>query len=430
MAPECLGRFARTAPRRLDVELAAALGIWVRYANNQGRHLLAWVSKAMNAMPAATSPSAPPRNPPRLLSTSLFQPRIWLGMSFRDWLGLLTINRWQIDWKRVPVALAIIGYTVPLSLLAVLARALLAGEINRTRIDKPPVFILGHWRSGTTLLHELLVLDERHAYPTTYTCIMPRLFMHTEWIAQRLFGFLVAGRRPMDNMTAGFNKPQEDEFALCNLGVDSPYRSLAFPNRPPLCQEYLSPGGLSPRQNEKWKQALERFLRMVTCRAKGKRLVLKSPTHTARIKTLLELFPDARFVHIVRDPHVVFPSTVHLWKTLYREHGMQVPNFAGLEEQVFETFARMYEKFENERSLIPADRFCEVRYEDLVRDTVGEMRTIYDHLGLGGFEQALPRLREYLAANDGYQTNQYELSDDQRRQISSRWRKFIAQYGY
>ena len=381
-------------------------------------------------MPTATTHRPPTRTPPKILSTSLFQPRIWLGMSLGNWLRLLTVNRWQVDWSRVPVMLAIIAWTIPLSLASLVVRLVHGPEIKRAKIDKPPIFIIGHWRSGTTLLHELLVLDQRHSYPTTYACVMPRLFVHTEWIAQKFFGFLLPGRRPMDNMATGWLKPQEDEFALCNLGVESPYRTLAFPNHPPQCQEYLTPEGMSPQATAEWKRVLDRFLRMIVCCSPGKRLVLKSPTHTARIKMLLEMFPDARFVHIVRDPFVVYPSTVHLWKTLYREQGMQVPQFDGLEEQVLDTFERMYEKYESERELIPEDHFCEVRYEDLVRDTLGEMRTIYERLGLDGFEQALPRLKEYLAANDGYQTNQYELSDEQRQVVSSRWHKFIVQYGY
>ena len=38
-----------------------------------------------------------------------------------------------------------------------------------------------------------------------------------------------------------------------------------------------------------------------------KRIVLKSPAHTARVRVLLELFPKARFVHIIRDPVVHLP---------------------------------------------------------------------------------------------------------------------------
>ena len=53
--------------------------------------------------------------------------------------------------------------------------------------------------------------------------------------------------------------------------------------------------------------------------------MLKSPTHTARVRTILEVFPDAKFIHIVRDPLVLFPSTVRLWKSLSEVQGFQIP---------------------------------------------------------------------------------------------------------
>src|SRR5207253_2727392 len=108
---------------------------------------------------------------------------------------------------------------------------------------------------------------------------------------------------------------------------------------------------------------LRKFLKQVVYKS-GKRLVLKSPPHTARVKTLKEMFPKAIFIHIVRDPYVVFSSTVNLWKILYRTHGLQVPTFAGLEEDVLRTFTRMYERLEEGKKLLGPEQFYELRYED------------------------------------------------------------------
>ena len=70
--------------------------------------------------------------------------------------------------------------------------------------------------------------------------------------------------------------------------------------------------------------------------------MLKSPPHTFRLPMLQQMFPQARYIHLVRDPYDVFPSTVRLWKSLYAAQGYQRPTYAGLEEQVLETFCRMY----------------------------------------------------------------------------------------
>src|SRR5262249_34441633 len=154
------------------------------------------------------------------------------------------------------------------------------------------------WRTGTTLLHELLIQDPRHCFPNTYQCLDPNNFLLTERYFKKWFWFLLPERRPMDNMEVGWERPQEDEFALCMLGQPSPYLDIIFPNRPPLTPGALDLEGLTGTQRRQWKRTFYRFLQALTYHD-PRRLVLKSPPHSCRIKTLLELFPDARFIHIV-----------------------------------------------------------------------------------------------------------------------------------
>jgi LPS sulfotransferase NodH len=159
-------------------------------------------------------------------------------------------------------------------------------------------------------------------------------------------------------------------------------------------------------------------------------MVLKSPPHTARVRTLLEAFPEARFVHIVRHPFAIFPSTVKLWKSLYEVHGLQVPRYEGLEERIYENFSRMYEAFERDRQWIDPARIREVRYEDLASDPVGEVRAIYEHLGLGAFDDMLPALRRHLEGVAGYRADRYRLDPELKAEIARRWRPYFERYGY
>jgi hypothetical protein len=237
-------------------------------------------------------------------------------------------------------------------------------------------------------------------------------------------------RRPMDNMAAGWDRPQEDEFALCMMGLPSPYLMVAFPNRPPMDQDSFDIESLPRRKRAAWKAAFLGYLRMLTFKD-PRRLILKSPTHSCRIKTLLELFPDARFVHIIRNPYIVFPSTVNLWRTLAQTHGLQKPTGHGLEEYVYSTFTMLYAKLDEGRPLVDPSRYFELRYEDLIADPVGQMRALYERLGLGEFERVRPRVEAYLAGNKGYQTNRYPtLSPQVRAEITRRWGHVIERYGY
>ena len=290
--------------------------------------------------------------------------------------------------------------------------------------------MLGHWRTGTTLLHELLILDERFTSPTTLQCFVPCNFLITEGVLKRYGNVFVPEKRPMDNMATGWDRPQEDEFALALLGAPSPYFDFAFPHRPPLFPGSLDLQGLSAGQLKQWKRVFIRFLKALTYHD-PRRLVLKSPPHTARLPVLLELFPDAKFVHIRRDPYTLFASTVKLWQAMAERHGLQRPDTsAALEEKVFREFELIHRRYEEGKTLIPAGNLVEVRYEDLVADMVGVVKGVYDGLGLGGFESARPKLDAYVANNKSYETNKHALTPERRAAIANRWGDIIRQQGY
>ena len=358
-----------------------------------------------------------------------WMPRIWHGMNVSAWYGLLWRNRFAVSPSRCPMVLAVSVISLFNSLMWLVQMLIYGRRIARTEIKEDPLFIIGHWRSGTTMLHELMVLDRRHTYPDTYACFAPNHFLVSRFLVPWWLKYLMPSRRPMDNMPVGWDYPQEDEFALCSMGLPSPYLKFAFPNHPPACEEYLDLKEVSPEARARWKRGLLWFLKCITLR-NPKRIVLKSPPHTARIEVLLELFPNARFVHIVRDPYAVFPSTVKTWKRFYDDQGAQVPKYEGLEEHVLGTFARMYEVFEASRHLVDPSRFCEGRYEELVQDPVGQIREVYDKLSLEGFEDVLPALEQYAARTAGYKTNRYDLPPETRDAVTRRWDAFIRKYGY
>ena len=230
---------------------------------------------------------------PRTHQSNGWTMRIWLGCDLFAWLRLLHRGRFRVGWRQLRMlptgTLINAGHTF----LRYAQDGLYGARIRATKFDQPPVFILGHWRSGTTLLHELLVQDPRHNSPNTYQCFDPCHFLLTEWFIRRYCNWMLPESRLMDNMPIGWGRPQEEEFALALLGAPSPYTDFAFPNEATLDFSALDLDDLPPPVRALWKRTLLRFLQAVSMRD-SRRLVLKSPPHTCRIPALLELFPDAQ----------------------------------------------------------------------------------------------------------------------------------------
>ncbi len=358
-----------------------------------------------------------------------WSPRMWLGCDFFSWLRIMARGQFRFDLPYVHMGVITSIVSAGHSILKCAQNARYRTEISRTKIEKAPVFIIGHWRTGTTLLHEMLILDRRHTYPNTYQCLVPNHFLLSEKLLKRWLWFMLPKHRPMDNMEVGWDRPQEDEFAMCMLGQPSPYLDLVFPNGPPLEPGSLDLEGLTPSRRTSWKRSFYRFLQALTLRD-PRRLILKSPPHSCRIPTLLELFPDARFVHIMRNPYTVYSSTMKLWKSLALKHGVQNPNHKSVEEKVLSTFTHLYEKLEEGKKLVRPGRFYELKYEDLIVDPMSEIEKLYDCLGLGGFDDVRKQLVDFLARNANYETNKFQLDPEKQALITQRWGKVISQYGY
>ena len=352
-------------------------------------------------------------------------------MNFGDYMRLLAAHRFRIHPLRVPMACMVSGFTAYNSAMSLIQSALHGKRVRDVTIDKPPIFIIGHWRSGTTFLHELFFQDERFTSPTTYECFAPNHFLVTGRIIPKFAWIFLPSRRPMDNMPVSFDLPQEDEFALCSMGAPTPMYRSAFPNDPPPFLETLDMEDISAETLDAWRNAVRRFINTLTVARPEKRLILKSPPHTGRIGHLSEMFPGSRFIHIARNPIRLFQSTRRLWRTLDEIQGFQIPRHTNLDEFVFEAFERMYGGFEKQRANMDEKNICDLRYEDLVADPIPAMERLYDQMELGEFAQLRPRLEEFVKGRRDYQPNRHaDISVDTIKKIKTRWAGYIERYGY
>jgi omega-hydroxy-beta-dihydromenaquinone-9 sulfotransferase len=297
----------------------------------------------------------------------------------------------------------------------------------KTCVSHPPVFVLGFWRSGTTLLHELFCCDPQFGFPSTYACLNPSHFLLTEaWTRAR---GAQETTRPMDNMSYSWASPQEDEFALLALGAPSCYEALIVPS---LMRE---PGVLldvrqrPPEEQKRWVDAFQSFLRLLTVQ-QGKTIVFKSPSHGFKLPLLLSMFPDARYVLIERNPYEVFASNVKLWRTLLDLYALESSSVEEIEKFVLEAYIMYEEAISEGLDMAGLRRFAFVRYEDLVVDPVREMKRLYQELNLPDFDQVQWRMEKHTRAVAGHTRNRFIVSSPQKARIENFWGPFIKTKNY
>jgi hypothetical protein len=224
----------------------------------------------------------------------------------------------------------------------------------------------------------------------------------------------------MDDMPVGVDRPQEDDVALLAMGAPTPFARVAFPDEPPPHARLIDADACEPEELDRWREAMRLWLRRLTF-AKRNRLLLKSPPHTGKILELARLFPGARFIHLVRRPRDVFPSTRRMWQSLDAAYGMQASRHVALNEHIFSTLERMYAAFESQRRRLDPRAICDVAYERLVADPLPEVGRIYEHLELEDFDVCRNRFAGYLRQVQDYRPNEYLLSTDVADEIDRRW---------
>ncbi len=353
---------------------------------------------------------------------------IWHGMRIRDFRKLVRVGA-ELHWSQLHRILPTLGMLPYNSVMEKLESLRFSRKLEQTEVQ-PPIFVLGHWRSGTTLLHNLLTLDDRFTYPNLYQCIFPHHFLSTEKVMAGLTGWLVPKRRPMDNMETGWKLPQEDELALLMTTTYSPYRNLAFQGHRERYEDYFDFKTAKPEERAEWKQAMTRFMKKLTLQTGGKPIITKSPGHTFRIEILRELFPEAKFVYIHRHPYHVIRSTVHLRAVMFQTNALGRINMENHDELVYQAYEQCIRTYEQDKQQIPPGHLYEVKYEDFEKAILSHMQNIYEALDFPEFSHVRPRIEQYVASQKDYQKNEFPTDPVLADVVNNRMKFALDLYGY
>ena len=312
-----------------------------------------------------------------------------------------------------------------------LESALYDGRIQNTPIHESPVFILGHWRSGTTFLHNLMGEDPNLGFITTFHALAPALYLAGERTLRPLVQILVPKTRPQDNMPVLLDARQEEDIALCNITRHSLNIGLYFPSRmEELFPKHALLDGLTDQESAEWRAAYLALLRKASYAAGGKRLVLKNPINTARIKALLELFPKAKFIHIHRNPYDVYMSTKLKYRRVFSRLALEEVSDKFIHRITITFFRKMMRRYLEQRTMIPKENLVEIRFEDLEAQPVETLAAIYERLALPGWHEARPHIERHAASCRTYKKNRCSISEVEAAEVAEQWRFAWEEWGY
>ena len=359
-----------------------------------------------------------------------------MASNLSNWIRLLKINKFRFRLSSLHRVVLITLVNVATFPLALAERAFVSWRLRHTQIDHSPVFIVGFWRSGTSFLEGILAKDPHFATINKTEQLFPSYFLlHYPFI--RWISRLVFPRHRLSlthNKTVDLEAPREEEFAIANLSPFSYYHILTFPDNYAYYTQLALFRDLPPETVRQWKSTYRYLAKKIAFKNPGRRLLLKSPTNTCRMKELLGMFPNARFVHIYRNPYDVIPSFYEIYQNMWAHFSLQ-SKLTDYDPDDFQDFLMnfykdFYHQYEQQKESIPAERLVEISYEALMEDPLSITRSIYESLKLPGFSELQDQFETYLKSEKDYQPSQRKLDEKTRQKIGRYASDMLSHWGY
>jgi hypothetical protein len=275
-----------------------------------------------------------------------------------------------------------------------------------------PIFITGLPRTGTTALHRLLVADPGHQGLELWLAEMPQPRPPRDtWAANPVFQLIQAGvqrHRAARPQFLGVHSMAADQVEECWQLLRQSMRSISFE-----CLAHL-PGYSAWLGGQDWTSAYQRHrrnLQLIGLPDRGRRWVLKNPSHLFALDALLRVYPDALVIQTHRAPRTAIASVCSLaaqasqgWSTTFRGEVIG--------RGQLELWARGLETFTAARARCDPARFCDVDYGGFAADPLTTVESIYAYFGLELAPAAADAMRALHAEAAGRRpAHRYSLAD-------------------
>ncbi len=290
---------------------------------------------------------------------------------------------------------------------------------------EPPLFIIGNWRTGTTFLHQLFSLDKQFCTPTVFQVANPDHFLVSKKYYIPVMSKFLDDKRPMDNVKMGIDEPQEDEYALLKIIDNTPLERLIFQQSDQFflddCKSFIT------EDSNSFVSGLNTFMKKLILNS-NKRVLLKNPFHSLRIGLLKKHYPDAKFIHIYRDPYEVIPSSIHMWNIVGNQNILKGKWIEPHVKSIAILYKKIIDNIRSEFEQMNKNQCCEIRYEQLVDRPVECMKNIYAQLEIDFTQEFEQELIQFCAKSKSYKKNSYVISNEDKKEIKSILENTIPEY--
>ncbi|MDG6218854.1 MAG: sulfotransferase [Candidatus Thermoplasmatota archaeon] len=353
------------------------------------------------------------------------------GSSLSNLFRLLAQNNFHVSLKYVPRFSYAFLMSSVLTFFRLKESLRESKKIQSTQISKDPIFIIGHWRSGTTYLHNLLSLNSSFGYCSTFHATLPHVFLQSETLLKPLLSASIPSKRPMDDVSMGPDLPQEEEYAIANIIPDGYYNGWCFPkNMTQYMNHVLIENVSKPRQKE-WIDTYLFFVRKLTCYHQGKQLLLKNPAHTARISILKRMFPDAKFIHIHRNPYEIYYSMEKFMHIVLPRYCVQnVPSKEKMKQMILKMYSLLYQSYLKQKTMVTSKDLIELSYETFIADPLTSICNIHNQFNLSLDGKTEKSIQDYVKKQHTFKRSSYTMDDELKKDIYEKWKFAFQAFQY
>ena len=301
-------------------------------------------------------------------------------------------------------------------------------KIRNHQLKEDPIFILGHYRSGTTFLYRILMQNRQLGYMTMLQSVAPEFMLLLEKPLTPLLEMIAKifkMRNHFHRLPLSWDFPGEDDVGMTALVT--PLGSQWGVMFPENFKDQFNKNVLNT--NASWLNQYQYLVRKISMAANGKQLVLKSPPNTARVKELLKAYPNAKFIYIHRNPMDVYGSSVQFWDTILREYVLGRSSDFNKHETILWQYEKMISAYLDQKYLIPEENLTEVAYQDLINDPSATVESIFRILKIKGYEESRYAMDAFIETQRTYEKLKHK-NNPNAKEISIRWKKIFDHWSY